>query len=929
MGPNFNPHAYGNPYASRDAATEGLYHVVPHPTREVPRERPVSQESSGASWHSAPTGEAAQDRQEDEVVQEERSEGSLRVQPTDSESRTTTVDVKEPTLDRHLLLASSVQVNDYPAFDMKAYGDPTRKDYNQMASRNRTQNRRRVRLSSGTETMHNTTQESQVAIEAMAEPAQTKAEPQIATPPQHAESVSSISHFTLDESRRSLQHPHHSTPQLKMDSVQTTSSKKVSADKVKTTPKTYETLKRGDETPEEMVARLQQTGMQEVFRRVSRKDQREIPTTTALTLLDILRKSPPPEPKGPQLNVNPDANQAPASIDTAQHSRDQQRQSPVEPVNIASARIAVAVQSVDNHTSSQQSSSVLNENNRGTPIPNANVPPLRASRWAAAADMKAPPIRPNSNAEGSGDSTDSDTDSLRPMLKGLGRLVRTRKPLVAEERLVGWDGEFLPPPAEWEHRPQFYNNTPEYISGFENWLGEVTVRTMSDKSVAELSFGVISPDEVADIENHADGIGFMSRETVLHPKNALRYGHRLIAPVKPGKDDPPLDFEAFAKLDLSDPANIKFKDETAQILIDRNMAQIKRKQEEFKERLRLEKEAEAQAQAEALRDQEAAEAAAELQQMTKANPLTTTKNLYLRPAVEADAPGMTAILNWHIEHGIRPSELVPVTEDDVIERIRMSQHARLPVIVAIERTRKTSGTRHRRQPRVRPDHPIQNIDPDYIGVSRDEPILGWASATDWSANDYVETTTAELELYVAKDHRKSGVGRCLMEAILEGTDRGYMKTGNFEFRCAQGIKHLYTGGGGRDLHKLIFQVRSFSKQFSPEHVDRVKRSSYMSPPPLPPMNRRGRYNYQHVDVSPRPPSPSTKDYSKSARIDDREDDYEIWLKEWLERYDFEEEACLKKLGTKKHRFVDVRYVCRETHWQPEDGQIRDFTKHGF
>jgi len=250
------------------------------------------------------------------------------------------------------------------------------------------------------------------------------------------------------------------------------------------------------------------------------------------------------------------------------------------------------------------------------------VPPtatLRATRWALAADMKAPRLKPDSNAEGS-DSTESEADSTRPMAKGLGRLIRSRQPLVPEERLVGWDGHFLPPPAEWEHRPQFYNNTPEYISGFEYWLGELTVRTVSDKSVAELSFGVIPPEEVANLKNHADGIGFAPRETILGPRNSERYGHRL---VKPLMLDPrnPVDFDGDAKLDLSDPDNVRFKDETAELYITRRMAQIKRAQKESEEKMRLQQEAEQRAQAEALRDQEAADVAAAEAELQEINNL--------------------------------------------------------------------------------------------------------------------------------------------------------------------------------------------------------------------------------------------------------------------------------------------------------------------
>ncbi|KIW25491.1 uncharacterized protein PV07_08657 [Cladophialophora immunda] len=70
--------------------------------------------------------------------------------------------------------------------------------------------------------------------------------------------------------------------------------------------------------------------------------------------------------------------------------------------------------------------------------------------------------------------------------------------------------------------------------------------------------------------------------------------------------------------------------------------------------------------------------------------------------------------------------------------------------------------------------------------------------------------------------RKSGVGRCLMDALLDATDRGYLKKGRHEFRVALEVRHLYSTGGGRDLHELIFQVRSFNRPMSPQLLDRIR-----------------------------------------------------------------------------------------------------------
>lgn len=988
----FDPDAYGNPMQKKrgSAVIRDYSPVRPHPSWGFQEQRPVSQQSSGVSWHSAQSGVVVNMQDENKMEPEYQSEGVAvsEVEPLEAQSHAT-MEVSQPTPVKTVRQAPrTLGADDYPDFDRTAYGDPSRKNPGQTASRAQEQRR------------HTVVQDSWQ--EAGSEPAANLKEARHRSQTSTTAPItpSTVSHFTLDLPQTLPQTPHHNTTPGKMSSSDLTSvSRNVAVQKFTSQPKTYETLKQGNETPQQMIVRLQTAGARDAHQRILRKDQGEIPSTTALALLDLLRQPLPHNADEPQSKVTNSSSQAQSLSNLPNHPGPRKLERPVGSANQDLTEIKIdkkeqrqwefakknpaahweqtathlgngmsngwvpAQTSTLDHTNALNNTTTWHEAavqpvrvttaqdmSEQRPVENiAVVAParnqiaqinnhlakaaphsttLRDSRWATAADMKAPRFKPDSNAEGS-DETGSDADSTRPMAQGLGRLIRSRKPLVPEERLVGWDGNFVPPPAEWEHRTQFYNNTPEYISGFENWLGDVTIKTMSEKSVAELSFGVISIEEVANLDNHADGIGFAPRETVLEPGNAQRYGHRLVKPLIADPQNP-LDFEADARLDLSDPDNVKYKDETAELYINRHKAQIKRSKEDSEAKMREQKEAEQRAQEEeATRVREAADAAAAAAiEMPIALPeATTTKNIYLRPAVEADAPGMVAILNWHITNGIRPSELAPISEEDMVDRMKMSQHARLPFIVAIERTRKTSGTRARRYPRVRPDHPIQNIDPDYIGVSRDEPILGWTSATDWSASDYVETTTAELEVYVSPGHRKSGVGRCLMDAILEATDRGYNKKSVFEFRVAPEMKHMYSCGGGRDLHKLIFQVRSFSKPQTPEHLERTRRAAQVSNvQPFPdPRRMNGRY---YNDRANPPAQEPKKDFSKAAKLDDREDDYTIWLKEWLETYGFEEEAHLKMLGTKKSRFVDVRYLTKETCWQPNEGRIPDFT-HGY
>lgn len=729
-------------------------------------------------------------------------------------------------------------------------------------------------------------------------------------------------------------------------------------------PATYHTLKKEGETPEQVIARLQAAGTREAHLRMRRTAKGEV-VTTGLSTLDFLRASHVPDsdsvlPSQPEpVSFQPipdfekDSNsglhqylgdvgpadqeaavksQKKTSVPRAAHTFAQSSSNGVDGPIIAdpghavrsvapvatgttTARIALRDSSEEPLDSTQATTTATTR--PSPPKFQPRQPPVNRnrSRWVTNAETKPQPYKPDSNAEGS-ELPESDDDSTKPMEWGYGRLIRSRGPAVGESQLVGWDGQLQPPPVDWENRAGFQNKNPEYISGFDGWLGETTVRTMQSvarstqvpqeqTAAADIEFGVIPPEKVQDVNNHADGIGFVPRETILNPQNAERYGHRLGETIVDAAKAPPPDFEAEAKLDLKDPDNRRYRDETAQMFIDKRLMHVERQRKEA-------------------HDQRKAAEASTMEtpvvtQPAKAKPIKT--NIYLRPAVKADYAGMTRIYNWHIMNGVRPCELTEVNEEELEARHNISTNARLPFIVAVERTRKNSRQKAPSR-RVNPNHPVQNIDPEYSGMVKDENVVGWASATDWSACDYVETTTAELEVYVAPDFRQKGVGRCLMDALLDATDRGYISKGGYDFHVAPEIKHLYSGGGGRDLHKIIFQIRSFNRPITPEQRYRAQRFA-----------EEGR-NWGYADgnnskkgwASRKSLAPEEKkDFSKTAKIDDREDDYSVWMKEWLESFGFEEEGLIKKIGTKDKRFVDVRYVSKETAWQPAEHRLPDFS----
>lgn len=467
-----------------------------------------------------------------------------------------------------------------------------------------------------------------------------------------------------------------------------------------------------------------------------------------------------------------------------------------------------------------------------------------------------------------------------------------------ESSLLAWDGNLLPPPVDWDERARYGNNASSRNKS-RRWLFDTVENAMSD-AVPRLSFNAVPYEVVSELSLHPDGLGFVPKDTTLTMQNGKHYGYdfRTDSFLK-DPSGPAADFDGDCKMDSSIPTNLPYREETAQDLIARKMSKVRRELQEEP----------SPAKQRATQD---AFATTEAECVPVKKPGLPRFNIYLRPAVRSDIPGMTAILNWHIQNGVRTSELAPIPESDMRIRVDMVSQNKLPFIVAIERGRKNLRQR---------DHIDATNRTSSSAMAKNENVVGWTSATDWSANDYAECITADLELYVHHEYRKKGVGRCLMDALLEATDRGYMRKGGYDFTVAPEIQHLYLSGGGRDLHKMIFQLRSYNMPQTPEqkHKIHVYSTSYQKT-----VVGDTRNGFDHSKSS----GPEVRlDFSKKAKLEDREDDYQVWLKEWLESFGFKEEACITKMGTKNQRFLDIRFLTRETHWQPVEHKLTDYAQH--
>ncbi|RMZ77636.1 hypothetical protein DV738_g4237, partial [Chaetothyriales sp. CBS 135597] len=475
------------------------------------------------------------------------------------------------------------------------------------------------------------------------------------------------------------------------------------------------------------------------------------------------------------------------------------------------------------------------------------------ARQVPTVEMVSPPGQGDSNAWGSASSGGMAIDSnasVRVESGADGSEVNSGPAIHLETDLVGWDGKMQPPPVDWTARPRFDYTSDCHIDYIDRWGEEVLeARTRLE----------VPPDhEVLDVTKHADGLGFLPPTETINERNASYYDYSLgdedlletLKTVVPVSEE---ELRGNAIVELDDAANNPAVDETTEILVQRWIAQNGWLNSTALPKLKK---------------------TAVLAPPAHYQPAMTTDTarvrIVLRPATEADLPGMTEIYNWYIEHSPRPSELETIDVSSMQQRLEDSQSGRLPIIVAVARSRKRGKYRGgfgEGRPRGRRNG---HGHPSHQHMTEDETILGWACASDFAARDYIERTSAECELYVAHDSCRLGIGKALMDKLLEACDRGHIPSGECDWRCAPDQQHLYTAGGGRELHKIFFSVKKFNKPIA------------------------GNKN---------------------------EYDWDSWLKPWLESWGFKQEAALSKMGAKHGRFIDIVYMTRETMWQPQEGHI--------
>jgi len=484
-------------------------------------------------------------------------------------------------------------------------------------------------------------------------------------------------------------------------------------------------------------------------------------------------------------------------------------------------------------------------------------PQATRQKWATKEEMKDEQNELDSNAWGSAAPSDA-TRGTNISVKSFGKMLDTGGGDFDALLPIDFDGNIMPAPADWDQRPRYSNNNATFKHRFKEWQASVAPdRLTGDRLSNGVPIIIIPKETLEDDDLIPDGLTMVRRGFAVGVANAAYYGYT---------DDPedalkyaqhasPPDYRDWGKVNLMDGDNQRYKDETTEDLVS-NWLQHRVNAEEAS--IGIGTQPKAEDKTVAVRE--------DVAPSDEAERYSPKLNIYLRPATRLDLEELTRIYNCHVANGVGPAETDEIQTRHMAIRMRMVAEGHHAFIVAAKKNQRGAKELPLEDNEVSSRTGLLVPHKKRMTLTRVEMLAGFCCANDFTAPDFVEHISAEIEVYVDPQYRRMGVGKCLMDKMLQICDRGHRLTTHCPFHCDQELRHMYGPGGRREVHKLLVTLRKWH-----------------SPKPATISVGRGRKHRK---------SPFTKT---------TEDDYNTWLKRWLESLDFELEGYLKKTGAKQGR----------------------------
>ncbi|KAK2747809.1 hypothetical protein FQN57_001839 [Myotisia sp. PD_48] len=214
-------------------------------------------------------------------------------------------------------------------------------------------------------------------------------------------------------------------------------------------------------------------------------------------------------------------------------------------------------------------------------------------------------------------------------------------------------------------------------------------------------------------------------------------------------------------------------------------------------------------------------------------------NMYIRPVEPKDIPAVLALLNWYVKNTTRLIEMEEYGIDELREHITEIETQKLPFIVAVE---KRNGMWQAKN-------------------TQDEMVFGFASVFDFGGPTTTQKYTGEVEVFVHPKMHRFGIGRCLIDKIVEVCDPGYVGKQGYLFDSGPDRLDVFHGGKCRRLMRLVMIV----------HLKADDPSEYN------------------------------------------------WIAKWLKQdFNFEEQGMLKGTGWKDKKMLNSGYLVRNTGVVPKE-----------
>ena len=168
------------------------------------------------------------------------------------------------------------------------------------------------------------------------------------------------------------------------------------------------------------------------------------------------------------------------------------------------------------------------------------------------------------------------------------------------------------------------------------------------------------------------------------------------------------------------------------------------------------------------------------------NKHTPSVNIYVRPAEGSDMTQITDLYNHWVRNSVFASENKDLQPNEWQGRWEDAAEEGYAFLVAVEKGSKGGGLNRR---------------------GNAEVIVGFAYAEDYGWDNNAYQYTCEMQLWVHHQHLRAGIGKTLMDRMLQSLDARHTARNGTEFVCPRTLDiGVYTGGGKKVVEKIMFPL---------------------------------------------------------------------------------------------------------------------------